>query len=206
MLTGSAAPILDILLPASAFSSGTRWSPGPASAKLSSRALPLKPSTVVWPTLLLNVVGYGICSVNFIFCDNVSAVYLSDNPVHHKRTKHVEPDIHFVRERTTLGQLRVLHVPTIFSLPTSWPRGCLLRFFKISGTTSALDHTTLSLGGWLASIAMGRPVLQLTDRADCFLAFPLQLWEAIRFFGCPTMPALYKYKAYRSIQNVDHSL
>jgi hypothetical protein len=49
---------------------------------------------------------------SIIFRDNVSAVYLSDNPVHHKRTKHVELDIHFVRERTTLGQLRVLHVTT----------------------------------------------------------------------------------------------
>jgi hypothetical protein len=32
--------------------------------------------------------------------------------VHHRRTKHVELDIHFVREKTTLGQLWVLHVPT----------------------------------------------------------------------------------------------
>jgi hypothetical protein len=41
---------------------------------------------------------------SIIFCDNVSAVYLLDNPVHHKRTKHVEFDIHFVRECTTLLQ------------------------------------------------------------------------------------------------------
>jgi hypothetical protein len=31
--------------------------------------------------------------------------------VHHKRTKHNELDIHFVRERVQLGDLRVLHVP-----------------------------------------------------------------------------------------------
>ena len=46
------------------------------------------------------------------FCDNVSAVYMSANPVHHKRTKHIELDIHFVRERVQAGELRVLHVPT----------------------------------------------------------------------------------------------
>jgi hypothetical protein len=49
---------------------------------------------------------------SIIFGDNISAVYLSDNLVHHKRTKHVELDIHFVREHTTLGHLRVPHVPT----------------------------------------------------------------------------------------------
>jgi hypothetical protein len=47
-----------------------------------------------------------------VYCDNVSAIYLSQNPVHHRRTKHVELDIHFVRKKVALGQLQVLHVPT----------------------------------------------------------------------------------------------
>jgi hypothetical protein len=46
-----------------------------------------------------------------IFCDNVSAVYMTANPVHHRRTKHIEIDIHFVREKVALEQVRVLHVP-----------------------------------------------------------------------------------------------
>ena len=62
-----------------------------------------------------------------VYCDNVSAVYLSTNPVQHQRTKHIEIDLHFVRERVALGEVRVLHVPTssqyadIFTkgLPTS---------------------------------------------------------------------------------------
>jgi hypothetical protein len=33
-----------------------------------------------------------------VYCDNISAIYMSSNPVHHKRTKHIELDIHFVRE------------------------------------------------------------------------------------------------------------
>jgi hypothetical protein len=37
---------------------------------------------------------------------------MSSNPVHHKRTKHIDLDIHFVRERVQLGDLSVLHVPT----------------------------------------------------------------------------------------------
>jgi hypothetical protein len=47
-----------------------------------------------------------------LYCDNISAVYLTQNPVHYCRTKHIELDIHFVREKVALGQLRVLHVPT----------------------------------------------------------------------------------------------
>ena len=50
--------------------------------------------------------------VTLVYCDIVSAVYLSANPVHHRRTKHVELDILFARERVALGQFRVLHIPT----------------------------------------------------------------------------------------------
>jgi hypothetical protein len=34
-------------------------------------------------------------------------------PVQHQRTKHVEIDLHFVRERVAVGDVRVLHVLTI---------------------------------------------------------------------------------------------
>jgi histone deacetylase 1/2 len=45
-----------------------------------------------------------------VFCDNVSAVYMSTNPVHHQRTKHIKIDLHFVRDRVSMGQVHMLHV------------------------------------------------------------------------------------------------
>jgi hypothetical protein len=46
-----------------------------------------------------------------IYYDNVSAVYLSTNPSQHQRTKHVEIDLHFMRERIANSVVCVLHVP-----------------------------------------------------------------------------------------------
>jgi ATP sulfurylase len=46
-----------------------------------------------------------------VYCD-VSDVYLSTNPVQHQRMKHVEIDLHFVRDRVAIGDVRVLHVLT----------------------------------------------------------------------------------------------
>nr|GEX37700.1 ribonuclease H-like domain-containing protein [Tanacetum cinerariifolium] len=44
-----------------------------------------------------------------VYCDNVSVVYVSANPVQHQRTKHIENDIHFVRDFVVSGQVHVLH-------------------------------------------------------------------------------------------------
>ncbi|WVZ60101.1 hypothetical protein U9M48_010164 [Paspalum notatum var. saurae] len=56
-------------------------------------------------------------------CDNISAVYLSTNPVQHQRTKHVEIDLHFVRDRVAIGDVRVLHVPTISQFADIFTKG-----------------------------------------------------------------------------------
>jgi hypothetical protein len=47
-----------------------------------------------------------------IYCDNVSVVHLSTNPIQHQLMKHVEIDLHFVWECMAIGDVCVLHVPT----------------------------------------------------------------------------------------------
>ncbi|WVZ62807.1 hypothetical protein U9M48_012509 [Paspalum notatum var. saurae] len=65
-----------------------------------------------WLRQLLQELHVSIASPTIVYYDNVSAVYMAGNPVHHHRTKHIEIDIHFVREKVALGQVRVLHVPS----------------------------------------------------------------------------------------------
>ncbi|GKG22375.1 ribonuclease H-like domain-containing protein, partial [Tanacetum coccineum] len=62
-----------------------------------------------WLRNLLRELHTPLSSATLVYYDNVSAVYLSSNPVQHQRTKHIEIDIHFVRDS---GQVRVLHVPS----------------------------------------------------------------------------------------------
>jgi hypothetical protein len=58
-----------------------------------------------------------------IYCDNISVLYLSTNPVQHQRTKHVEINLHFVREKVAIGQVRVLHVPTTSQFADIFTKG-----------------------------------------------------------------------------------
>jgi hypothetical protein len=91
-----------------------------------------------WLRQLLQELHASLSKSTLVYYDNVSAVYLSTNPVQHQCTRHVEIDLHFVRDRVAIGDVRVLHVPTtsqfadIFTkgLPTqcSWIFDPLLTF------------------------------------------------------------------------------
>jgi C1A family cysteine protease len=65
-----------------------------------------------WLRQLLQELRAPLHRATLVYCDNISAVYTSSNPVQHQRTKHIEIDLHFIRERVAVGDLRVLHVPT----------------------------------------------------------------------------------------------
>jgi hypothetical protein len=98
-----------------------------SSAEAEYRAVANGVAEASWLRQLLLELRCPLRRATVVYCDNVSAVYLSTNPVQHQRTKHIEIDLHFVRERVALGEVRVLHVPTtsqyadIFTkgLPTS---------------------------------------------------------------------------------------
>jgi hypothetical protein len=62
---------------------------------------------VVWLTSLLTELGYVTPHVSTLWCDNLGAMFLASNPVFHARTKHIELDFHFLRERVNSKQLAI---------------------------------------------------------------------------------------------------
>ncbi len=83
-----------------------------SSAEAEYRAMANAVAETCWLRQLLHELHTPPSKATLVYCDNVSAVYLSTNPVQHQRTKHVEIDLHFVRDRVAVGSVRVLHVPT----------------------------------------------------------------------------------------------
>ncbi len=61
----------------------------------------------MWVQTLLKEIGVQVPSMARLWCDNLGATYLSVNPVFHARTKHIEVDYHFLRERFARKQLEI---------------------------------------------------------------------------------------------------
>jgi hypothetical protein len=61
---------------------------------------------VVWLQSVFRELGVQT-SVPILWCDNLGATFLASNPAFHSRTKHIELDFHFVREKVAAGQVQV---------------------------------------------------------------------------------------------------
>lgn len=71
-----------------------------SSAEAEYRAMAAAASEITWLRLLLHELGHSSNDKpTTLFCDNQAAIHIATNPVFHERTKHIEVDCHFVREK-----------------------------------------------------------------------------------------------------------
>ena len=60
--------------------------------------------------LLMELLGQPVQKV--MYCDNQGAISLAQNPVFHKRTKHIAIRYHFVRDAVNNNEFTIVHSPT----------------------------------------------------------------------------------------------
>ncbi|GJW19138.1 ribonuclease H-like domain-containing protein [Tanacetum coccineum] len=94
-----------------------------SSAEAEYRGVANAVAETSWIRNLLRELHTPLFTATLVYCDNVSAVYMSANPVQHQRTKHIEIDIHFVRDKVAAGHVRVLHVPSRFQYADIFTKG-----------------------------------------------------------------------------------
>jgi hypothetical protein len=82
-----------------------------SSAEAKYLVVPNGVAEACWLRQLLQELHTPLMKSTLVYCDTISVVYLSTNPIQHQRMKHVEIDLHFVRECVAIGDVRVLHVP-----------------------------------------------------------------------------------------------
>jgi hypothetical protein len=78
-----------------------------SSTEAEYKAITNTTAEIIWIQTLLRELGVPSPSTTSLWCNNLVATYLSANPVFRARTKHIEMDYYFVRERVARKQLDI---------------------------------------------------------------------------------------------------
>lgn len=100
-----------------------------SSGEAEYRALAGTTSELIWIVQLLKDFHITLSSPTTIFCDNQDVIHIANNPIFHERTKHIEIDCHFVRERIATGLIK-LHIRSHFQFADMFTKP--LYFYALS--------------------------------------------------------------------------
>ncbi|KAJ9544458.1 hypothetical protein OSB04_024165 [Centaurea solstitialis] len=83
-----------------------------SSAESEYRAMAQTTCELIWLRNLLGELGFAQSKPMDLYCDNEAAIHIANNPVFHERTKHIEIDCHFTREKIKDGTISTSFVRT----------------------------------------------------------------------------------------------
>jgi hypothetical protein len=83
-----------------------------SSVESEYRAMAQTTCELIWLRNLLGELGFAQSKPMNLYCDNEAAIHIANNPVFHERTKHIEVDCHFTREKLEDGTISTSFVRT----------------------------------------------------------------------------------------------
>ena len=66
-----------------------------------------------------------------LYCDNKAMISIAQNPAQHDRTKHVEIDRHFIKEKIDCGAICMPFVPSTLQMADIFTKGLFKTSFVL---------------------------------------------------------------------------
>lgn len=67
---------------------------------------------IMWLKRLFKELGIRNIGTIPIYCDNKAALAIAANPVYHEKTKHLDIDLHFIRDQATKEVIKPSYIPS----------------------------------------------------------------------------------------------
>ncbi|RDY08125.1 Copia protein, partial [Mucuna pruriens] len=109
-----------------------------------------------WMKIILNDLKVKYKGPMKLFCNNNLAISIAHNPVQHDRTKHIEIDRHFIKEKLNSGLIVTKHVPTRLQVVDF--KNSMANKSMLTNRESQISHRN---SGWLTAIGVLRQ--QMTE-------------------------------------------
>ncbi|BBH03624.1 hypothetical protein Prudu_014548 [Prunus dulcis] len=103
-----------------------------SSAEAEFRAMAHGVCELLWLKILFRDLRITIQGPMRLFCDNKAAISIAHNPVQHDRTKHIEIDRHFIKEKLSQGLICTPYVKTNDQLADILTKGVSSKVFESS--------------------------------------------------------------------------
>lgn len=84
-----------------------------SSAESEYRAMAAVLCEIIWVLSVLDCLHVVELLPVSVLCDNKAAIQIVNNPVFHERTKHIEIDIHQVREKVSAGVIKTVKIDSL---------------------------------------------------------------------------------------------
>ena len=94
-----------------------------SSIEAEYRFMALDTAELYWLRMLMQELHVSLSSPPVLWCDNIGAIALASNPIFHARTKHVEVDYHFVRDKVVNRDIQVRYISTQDQVADTFTKG-----------------------------------------------------------------------------------
>jgi hypothetical protein len=83
-----------------------------SSTEVEYRAMAIATAELYWLRMLFRELNISLNNPPTLWCDNMGALALASNPIYHARTKHIEVDYHFIREKILHKDMLASYIST----------------------------------------------------------------------------------------------